>query len=371
MSTPAQAVPVAPPTVNKNEFVQTDMQLERNRGGRVMVAVGSAIALPVLAYFTIVSIGDFFRVNAILAQYSGNMAAFATFIWIIYRSWISNGKDVALITINPVASFLNKDPFVYYGPGDHACYWFEKRSRDGVVPLGEVSVRIEFESQGKGGTFHSFGASRYRPDINRLMAYKNGAATVSSELRGLIIPKISHRLSTEQVETGITLAPVINQELESTFKLDVSPVEERMGIIFGDVTMERIVPSNEVKKAMDGAAEMRAMMSFMVPMSLGYPTMEAMNQAVADGKLSSDAVINATKVAMTITDNLHGMKLNETTFNLNLDGLGDLDPESAKALGAALPAVTAFIAGRLGKGGGDQKGGKQQSRRPQQQGGTK
>jgi regulator of protease activity HflC (stomatin/prohibitin superfamily) len=154
------------------------------------------------------------------------------------------------------------------------------------------------------------------------------------------------------VKQALGQLKILNDALARYFKHgaqqreDASDFEKRFGVIIGDVTVSELLPSKEVQKAMDGASESAAL-DEIVMRNLGYPSIEAVHEAVKAGKLTSDQVREATENAMAMTDNLHGLDLKRQTFTLRLQGDTDLI-DAARAI-ATSPAGPAIL-GALTKG---------------------
>ena len=83
------------------------------------------------------------------------------------------------------------------------------------------------------------------------------------------------------------LVASLNEALQDDFKHGefqkegASEFEERFGVIIGDVTVSKLMPSKEVQKAIDGNSESAALEEI-VARSLGKKDMAGVHAAVAD-----------------------------------------------------------------------------------------
>jgi len=326
------------------DLIQTDELIERDRASRALVAIFLPLTVLVVGFMGSIELAYYFKLYPIIGQIAGAVIGVGLASIIASKSFVVNEAFIGLLTTDPLAGFLGKDPYVSYGPGFHFRYFWERVSASGVVNLVESTEPAnEIEIPAKRGSYLASFAMRLRPDLRRLREYLAGAGAVVGDIKDLVIKDIAEDLSDKEVSEGITRGPQLNQKLlrfkhgDSQDK-QVSKFEERFGVMVGDVTISTIKGSKEIQKAIDGAAESSAL-SEVVARTLGYPDIQSVHQAVAKNKLTSEQVATAHKLALAMTDNLHGMNLNDTTFNLNLTG----DPEMVKAVGEAAPALAMFI----------------------------
>jgi len=346
---------------HENDFNQTDSMIERDRGSRAFIGfVGPAAAL-FFGYLFGVTFAAFFKLPLVIGYTVGLGIGALTATWLVSKSYITNDAVAAFVTVNPLVTLSGGgSALVTYGPGFHFCFPWEQRSGGNNVDLREAAENFAVQVQGTTGTIHVKYSVRLRPDINRLPEFLAGAASVASDLGGVISAVIVEQLATKGVKGAVAELPPLNAMLEDEFKHGksqgekASDFEKRFGVIIGDVTVGEILPSKEVQKALDGASESAAL-DEVVARTLGYPSIKAVHTAVEGGKLTSEQVAYATENALAMTDNLHGMDVKRQTFTLRLQG----DPDLIEAAKGLVPIAPALM-GALNKGaqGGKQKGAK-------------
>ncbi len=331
-------------TQEDENFVQTDEVIEnRDRLSRALVAILLPFGIFFFGYSFGVEIAQYFKLYPVIGQLLGVIIGGGGSAMTASKSYVSNDSFIGLLTTDPVVALIGGNPYVSYGPGFHFRFPWEQPSATGVVSLKESTEKIETEIQGGFGTFRLNGSFRMRPDLKRLPEYIAGAGAVIGDTKDLIISEISEELANTEVQVGIKRVLNLNQrllKLKRGEKQDekVSGFEKRFGVMMGDVTIATIKASEEVQKALDGAAESTAL-SEVIARNLGYPDIKAVHDAVTSGKLKSEEVATATKIALAMTDNLHGMKVTDTTYNVKLSG----EPEMVSALGAIAPALISLF----------------------------
>lgn len=318
------------------EFNQTDSQIVRDRGSRFAITVICPITVLLMGYSLGGVFATFFKLPTILGNTTGAIAGVIVASWMISRSFIINDAVSAFVTVNPLAT---GNKLRSYGPGTHFCYWWEQRASGNNVDLSEAAENFKIKVQSTTGGLMVAYSVRLRPDIEKLPEFLSGVASVAADIGDLISAKIMSELGTKPQEEALTKLSTLNEELRKTFYEGASGFEKRFGVKLGDVTVHSILPTEEVQKALDGAAESAAL-DKIVARTLGYPLIDDVHAAVAAGKITSEEVATATENAMVITDNLHGMDLKRQTFILRIQGQKDL-VDAAKAI-AESPAGAAL-----------------------------
>ncbi|HEU4677332.1 MAG TPA: hypothetical protein VFS75_01285 [Candidatus Paceibacterota bacterium] len=349
-----------PPQVD--ELVQTDDLVKRDRFGRAVVTWSSPVVFVFLGYvagtFTSVLLHLPYFIGQSLGLTCGTYAAGIA----LSRSFVRNDATIAFITVNPLASLFGKNPLVVYGPGTHFCYWWEQRSADNVVSLVEATEPFTAVVQTGSGTVTFQGSTRLRPNICELHQFISGAAAAASNITGLIIAHIVG--FTGASDGGNKPKPLLevlknigglNDELRKEFKegragSKVSDFERRFGVIVGDTTVEKILPSEDVQKTMSAVTESEVM-DTMVAKSFGCASYEELVKKVEDGTFNWATVNQVRTQKMAASGNLQGMDLKDHTFNLNVNGLDQLSPEAAAAFASVLGRFETFK-GTRGKGAG-------------------
>lgn len=318
------------------------------------------LLFPVLGFLLGMGFMDMLGFPLIIGKAAG--AALGTYaaVWTLPRSIINNGAVEAFITINPIASFFNQNPLVFYGPGWHLCYWWEDREEKNTVNLEEVTERFDGEVQTTEGQVLLTGAVRLRPDICRLHEFVSGAGSAAEDIKGLVVAHILRFLGTEDASLIKILSSTgsLNEELMKKFKHgdtqndEVSDFEERFGLIVGDVTVEKVLPSKQVQETMSAVTEARVI-DEIVARSFGVKDARALEKQIQAGTITRKDVTLRRNQTLAMSGNLQGMKFDSTStdFNLNIEGLRELPPELVQAFGEAAAITAAARSGQKPKGG--------------------
>ncbi len=348
-----------------NEFNQTDSMIERERGSRVLALGVSVGAILFLGFFLGTALALWLKLPLVLGYSIGLGAGMLGAFWVISRSIIMNDAVTAFVTVDPLTSFLNLgNALVTYGPGFHLCYWWEKRSGANVVSLAEAAESGKATVQTSSGTIHTKYSVRLRPDIRHLGEFLGGVASVAADLNGIIASNINQFFTKEgmDVEKAIGSLSKLNAELAEMFRENksekVTDFEKRFGVIIGDVTVEEILPSDEVQKTMSALTE-SAKIDQIVANSFGYTTIKGLNAAIAKGKIDQSEASRRRTLTMALSGNLQGMDLKDHTIKFKVEGLEKIDPVVAQAIaGSAHAAAEVFKArSSSGKTSSTKKGG--------------
>ncbi len=325
------------------EFNQTDSLVERNRFARGVVAIFSPIIALFGGFFIGASFSLFFKLPLIFGNFAGLSIGAVIAIWMISKSFISNPAVVAFVTVDPLVTlFQNGDALVTYGPGLHICYWWETRSGGTTVDLSEAAESFDLEVKGSTGTLDLTYSVRLRPDITLLPQFLSGVASVASDVGGLISTKIIEIASKKSVDQSINDLKGLNQTLKEIFKQGAagehdSDFEKRFGVIIGDVTIEKILPSKEVKETLNALAEGK-IISRIVAQSFGKASLRALQNAIQSGEIKQSEVDRRRIQAHALSGNPLGMDIKEQNFNLNVTGLENIDPALLQAVAAGATA---------------------------------
>jgi hypothetical protein len=188
-------------------------------------------------------------------------------------------------------------------------------------------------------------------------------AAIAEEMSGLIITKAVAELKPKKVKSAMQNIAALNDTLRVEFagksSVDVSKIEKRFGIIISDVTIEQMLPSEELQRTMSALSEASAIAE-------GTAILLGMTRKAASLKLEADSTFRtqyneARDRFLSVSGNLEGMDISRTEFMLRLDGI---DPELVKAIGdiAKNPNLVAAAAAFGNKGGGSNQS--KRSRRP-------
>lgn len=322
---------------------QKDGDIIRNRPARFLVAVASIGVALVLSVYAGLVVAKAFFLWPVLGWSMGLGLSVLALAWVIPRLYVTNGAIYAFVTVN----LLSKE-LVSYGPGFHFAFPWEARDGGNNVSLKEVEGTFDFEVQTKTGTLKGKGSFRLRPDITRLPSFIAGAGTIAAELSDLVSAECVKYLGPKELMAALLEVGRLNEEcLKKHFThgaFAITPFEQRFGVMVGDVTVSKLMPSTEVQKALDGRAEQEAL-GHMIARNLGYSSMEEVHDAVKTGKLKAEQINTAQENAMGQTDNLGGIKIERHSHTIHLRA----DDNTAAAIGAAGPALGAGLAGILTK----------------------
>lgn len=325
-----------------SEYNQTDSMItNRENGSRLMIAIASPLLAVSLLYLGGISFAAWFGLPHVLGSATGLALGAWVAIWIISRSYITNGAVAAFVTVDPLVTILGSgSPLVSYGPGFHFCYWWERRDGGNNVNLGEAAETFTVPVQVPTGKFTVKYSVRLRPDIRYLPEFLAGVASVAAELGGIISAEIINFMSLKKktVTEAIASTAELNDHLKHTFVEkstddEVTKFEKRFGIMVGDVTVEEILPTDEVQKTMSAITEAEVI-DKIVAKSFGYSNAKALNTAIKSGKVAAEEVNKRRTQTMAFSGNLQGMDLKEHTFRL--EGLDKVDPAVAQAIATVL-----------------------------------
>lgn len=336
---------------------QSDERVERDRFGRMFVAITAPVITVVVGWLLGLSFATFFHLPSFLGGALGFIGGGFAALWILTNSFITNEPVVgAFVTVDAVQALIGNNGNVTYGPGGpHPCFFWEQREAKGNVNLSEVVENFTAKVQGPAGSFTVKYSVRLRPDITQLPDFLSGVAGIEGGIEGIISAFVSSYLADKNASDAGSLIKGLNEALKKEFEegegnKTISEFEDRFGIIIGDITVDELLPSDEVQKAMDGASEALALQRI-VCQSLGYKDMVAVQEAVEKGVLSTKDVDRATLNAMTITNNLHGMNVGRQFYDIDING----DEDVVRGLKELIPHAAA-VAARAG-GGKKPKGG--------------
>jgi regulator of protease activity HflC (stomatin/prohibitin superfamily) len=277
---------------------------------------------------------------------------------------IRNSTTGLFVTQNILRSFLGKDEVnVVYGPGVHICFPWERRLKGNGIALEEAAQDFTFKVQCSDGLLTVNGSYRLRPDPRRPVPFLTGVAAIAEEMDGLIITKAVAELKTKKVKSAMRniakLTDILKHEFVGSKVKPETPIEKRFGIIISDVTIEQMLPSEELQRTMSALSEANAIAE-------GTAILLGMTRKAASLKLEADSTFRtqyneARDRFLSVSGNLEGMDISRTEFMLRLDGI---DPELVKAIGdiAKNPNLVAAAAAFGSKGGGSNQS--KRSRRP-------
>jgi hypothetical protein len=340
----------------------SDVSITRGRTMRWLVLLVSPVSAILLSYVFMNYLAGVFKLWPEVGIVTGLALGVLITIQLFERSFIRNSAVQAFVTINPLASlFGNKSSLVSYGPGTHVCFPWETRIGANNVDLSAVSENFVTTVQCIDGTVTIKGDFRVRPEVKLLPLFLSGVGDASGDYSGLINAKILDFVSKKTVAQALTEITSLNSFLateivhgSSEQSRGASDLEARYGLIFDDVTVSEMLPSKEVQETMGVLSESRilsqAIREFLCQ-TMGIST-DKYDEARRNKEITDKHVEDARDRLMAMSGNLQGMKLDRTQFDLNINGLADLTPETAAALAQGVKAYS-----QVGRGGrGPQKG---------------
>lgn len=312
--------------VPTSQLAVVDSQVERSRGARWFSYLTTTIIVflaPTLIGLKLASDMNFlnFFLQPLLGGGAGAIVGWYLAVRVLEKSYIENDAARAFVTINRLRTLLSSGKtksdaelqamsddereeyirrskvFATFGPGSHLDHWWAARFAANNFNLNEASENFTIMAQCKDGVLEGEGSFRARPDINRLIAFRAGAAVVAADVSDLVEVKLAARLADVSVTDAPKLLKVINEELEDTFvqsnNVEPTNFERRFGLFMGDVTLKRLLPEADLRKTIGAIGEMEAISKAVIHYVLslyGFETMAELRAAVAEGRLSEQHV---------------------------------------------------------------------------------
>jgi len=280
--------------------------------------------------------------------FSGGMLAAG--VAMVEKLFIIRNPTVGMfVTQDSIASLLGREGVnVLYGPGVHISYPWERRLKGNNISLTEAPNEIKFPVQCKDGMIYVEGSYRMSPDLKNPVAFLKGVATVADEIKDIIIADVVAYLKGKTVMDAVNDLQGINERLRR-FQTEHTDVEKRFGIHIGDVTISRLLPSDDVQRTISGITEAK-MVQIGTELLLGIPEGK-LSEWQQDGRVSGADIKEARDRFLSVSGNLEGMDIKRHEFDVSIHGL---DPEVAKAIVelARSPIAQAFLskgAAKVGK----------------------
>ncbi len=348
------------------QTIITDATIERNRVARAAFAL-----LCLLASFAIPSM-LFAKFNS--DWYGGWKPGFflglmvgMVVIGFAYKKFtVTVDLNRSFVTIDQLrALFVGSDVYVIYGPGWHISYPWESRQATNNVSHDEASEDFVVLVITGTGAVTVKGSYRIRPRFGNeaTVAFLGGVAVIAADIGDFIKSFITEQLAGSTITAVLATMADLNAKLKAKFTRgvagsndpDVSDLEERFGIDFGDVTVAELRLSPEAEKTRSGIDE-ATIIAEGTAILLGFraktirgkvvSASEQMEKARSRKKdpITQDAVDRARDRFMAVSDNLQ-MKLstNEIILKVNAnpnvtDAIATLGPALAPVLAALLLA---------------------------------
>jgi hypothetical protein len=206
------------------------------------------------------------------------------------------------------------------------------------------------------------GSYRIRPDFQNLIPFLSGVASTAEELKEILTAHAVEILSGKTVDEALGSLKELNHALMKQFGLgpeknpsdEPTDFEKRFGVFVGDVTIAKILPSEEVQRTRGSITEARAIQEG-TAILLGYNDAAALQAALESSRIKPEEIRHARDRFLSISGNMEGMDLKRSEIEVSIQGL---DKESIQALTelakVAAPAAAMF-AGAAGKSGSRKK----------------
>ncbi|MBI4086547.1 hypothetical protein HY416_01040 [Candidatus Kaiserbacteria bacterium] len=260
-----------------------------------------------------------------------------------------------IIQVGPARGFVTLDQlrntrsYVPYGPGLHFSKPQEKREARNNISLEEGSEDFQVTVRAQDGFLTVRGSIRMRPDIGRMVPFITGVASLASEVTALLRAFLSDIMSGETIDTATSGVQRINGLLSAAFANGPrrTDFEERFGVVVGDVTIEEILPSADVQATLSGLFE-ADVIARGTSRLLGHGD-DVVTARVA---VSEEEWRRAQDRFMAASKNLT-MNLDANEYVIDIRGLENLDPETARAImaGASRVFTGTTVRGGRGRGG--------------------
>lgn len=266
--------------------------------------------------------------------------------------FIRNDTTGMLVTQDMLASYQRKEEVnVAYGPGFHISYPWERRIAGNNISLEEATNDLEFEVLCSNGTLNVYGSYRLRPDMQRPVVFLNGVAAVADNISDLIKNKITTALQDKKVEDAVRMQTELNSELKNELvehsnsnEEDDRSVETLFGVQFTDITISRMLPSDELQRTISAVAEAGAVRKAILTV-LGVESEKEFDEKRQNGLITNDDVERARYAAMSMSGNLEGINVDRKEYVVSLNGV---DSDAIKAVAEAAPAIATML-GKKGK----------------------
>jgi len=355
----------------RSEFERTvepvDSDLERNRLSRNAVFAACMVALPIaLTTFGSWLLSQFFDDFELMQQIGGGAGLSISIGLNFYLAEkyfiIRNSTTGLFVTQNTLASLFGSSNInVAYGPGTHISYPVERRLKENNISLLEASIPFSgIVVQCLDGVLTLKGSYRARPRSHQAVRFLTGVASAADDVTSLIAADIVSRLGVVTVDVALAQLKELNEYLHHYSNPDdddKKALENRFGIEIGDVTVDEMLESEEVRRTRSALSEANAIMRGTWKL-LGVDDYKnsaaALRNKIRSGELTQADVNLARDRFLSISGNLEGMNINRTEFDLSLHGL---DPEAIKAITdlAKSPAAQAYAAAAASRSGGHSK----------------
>lgn len=201
---------------------------------------------------------------------------------------INNPTTGMFVTQDQLRSLRGLDDVnVFYGPGTHICFPWEKRLKGNNISLEEAANDLDFEVQCKDGILKGEGSYRMRPDMQNPVAFLTGVAAAADEIKDLFKADVVDFLEGKTVMEALSKLGELNDHLKKfreNHAKDDTDIEKRFGVQITDVTVSQLLPSEEVRKSISALTEAWAIQKG-TELLLGIPEGE-MNEWIKEKRIT-------------------------------------------------------------------------------------
>jgi hypothetical protein len=329
----------------------SDEDIPRNRPARLQVLFGAAIAMPIAGSVASSLMASTFFANGIVSLVGGVIGFGGGIIGFIAAKpyfFVSNPTTGTLVTIDRLRSFFGwKDIYTTYGPGGpYPAFPWEKRLAENNISTKEATNTFKFVVQCTDGILNGSGSYRLQPDIRNPQAFLNGVAAVADDIRSLMVAKIVSTLSGKSILDATLALKDLNDILRIEFAGDghtPTKLENRFGIYIGDVTIDELLPSDDVQRTIAALSEAEVIAKGTA--ILLNRTVDEVKQTLANGTLTHAEYERAQRTFMSVSGNMEGIEIKR--FEVDLSGV---DKDTATAIAAFLRSMPPGFAQNLTKG---------------------
>ena len=337
--------------------LDSEINKDRNRGARFLVLIAYVLLVPTLTMILFPILGEQFFPKSALAWKISLIMGLAAGIVVLGLSIeklfvIRNPTTAMFLTQDTIASLVGSDDVnIAYGPGTHLSFPWERRLGENNISLTEAPNDFEFPVQCIDGTLTGAGSFRVRPDQKNPVTFLSSVSSVADDISDLVVAEILAFFKDKTAAEALNTLGDLNCHLDRKFRKNDTEVEVRCGVQISDVTVSRLLPSEELQRTLSAVSEARAIAKG-VEILMGM-TPEEQKTAIREGRLTQADINLARDRFLSISGNLAGMQINRQEVDLSFHGL---DPEALATIAEILKtpggmaAATAFATRNRGDG---------------------
>jgi len=265
--------------------------------------------------------------------FAGLGLAASILVYTIGKWFIIRNPTIGMfVTQDTLATLFGaQNPNVFYGPGTHISFPWERRDSENNIPLQEIPEEFEFTTQCLDGIITGKGSFRFRPDQSNPVTFLGSVSAVSGDISDLIVGEIVAHIQGKSLREALNMQEELNKLLDFKFYKSDTEVEKRCGVRISDVTVRELLPSEDTQKTISAIGEAEAIARG-TEIILGM-TMDKVREEIAAGRMTQADVNLARDRFLSISGNLEGMQINRTEYDWSVHGL---DSEALQAIAEIL-----------------------------------